>query len=305
VNAPGSIFRDAAERFRREARAAARIKSEHVVRVLDVGMMNDSTPYMVMEYLDGRDLDDEVEERGVLPISDAVDYTLQAIEAIAEAHAAGIVHRDLKPGNLFLFQRRDGTRMIKVLDFGISKSLPSAESANQLVLTATASLIGSPLYMSPEQMQSPRGVDQRTDIWSLGAILYYSLTGRPPYPAENIAQLCSLLMNTVPTPISQLRPEVPADLERIIGRCLERDRERRFADVSELASALSEFASVLSSRVSRRVCSPGGAPQTTLLWRGTSPSCRSPCRDRLRRPNPSRPSRSFPLPRPPRLRPSR
>jgi len=151
--------------------------------------------------------------------------------------------------------------MIKVLDFGISKSLPSAESANQLVLTATASLIGSPLYMSPEQMQSPRGVDQRTDIWSLGAILYYSLTGRPPYPAENIAQLCSLLMNTAPTPISQLRPEVPADLERIIGRCLERDRERRFADVSELASALSEFASVLShvhvSRAARILSVPG------------------------------------------------
>lgn len=261
---------DAAERFRREARAAARIKSEHVVRVLDVGIMDGTVPYMVMEYLEGHDLDDEVSKRGTLPVAEAVDYALQAIEAIAEAHVAGIVHRDLKPGNLFLFRRRDGARMIKVLDFGISKALASsAASADQMVLTATASLIGSPLYMSPEQMQSPRSVDQRTDIWSLGAILYHSLTGQPPYPAENIAQLCSMLLNSMPVPISKFRTDVPPELERIVARCLERNRERRFGNVSELASAMARFASETSlvhvSRAARILSSPGlgGATKTS------------------------------------------
>jgi serine/threonine protein kinase len=238
---------DAAERFRREARAAARIKSEHVVRVLDVGIVNETMPFMVLEYLEGHDLDDELQRAGPLSVSTAVDYLLQAIEALAEAHAAGIVHRDLKPGNLFVFRRPDGTQMIKVLDFGISKSLPSAPaSANQMALTATASIIGSPLYMSPEQMQSPRGVDTRTDIWSLGAILYHLLAGEPPYMGENIAQLCSMLMNSKPVPLSKRRSDVPLELERIVMRCLEKDREDRFANVSELASALGRFASALS-----------------------------------------------------------
>src|SRR5687768_5855336 len=144
---------EAAERFRREARALAKIRSEHAARVLDVGNLESGTPYLVMEFLLGHDLSEELRQRGPLPLTDTIDYVLQAVEAIAEAHAAGIVHRDLKPANLFLARRPDGSSCIKVLDFGISKSLTSSSSVNEMSLTQTAALIGSPLYMSPEQMR--------------------------------------------------------------------------------------------------------------------------------------------------------
>lgn len=253
---------DAAERFRREARAAARIRSEHVARVIDVGAVGDSVPFMVMEYLDGHDLGEELEQRGTLPVSEAVEYMLEAIEAIAEAHAAGIVHRDLKPSNLFVCQRPDGARMIKVLDFGISKSLLTS-SSEQMALTATSSLMGSPLYMSPEQMQSPRGVDARTDIWSLGAILYHALCGEPPYMGETIPQLCANLMNTIPAALTERRADVPVELDQIVQRCLEKDRNRRWQNVSELAGALAPFASAGAqlhvSRAARILSTPSGA----------------------------------------------
>src|SRR5262245_59860123 len=156
---------DSAERFRREARAAARIKSEHVVRVLDVGNWEGNAPYMVMEYLDGRDLGSELRERGSLAIKECVDYLLQAIEAVAEAHALGIVHRDLKPEHLFLSRRVDGSRAVKVLDFGISKTI--VLWSEEQSLTRTSNIMGSPFYMSPEQMRTPRNVDTRSDIWAL------------------------------------------------------------------------------------------------------------------------------------------
>ena len=163
---------DAAERFRREARAAAKIRSEHVARVLDVGTLDTGLPYMVMEFLEGNDISDELNQHPHgLPMVEAVDFMLQAIEALAEAHAAGVVHRDLKPGNIFLARRADGSRRVKVLDFGISKAL-SGTSVEELSLTKTAALIGSPLYMAPEQMRSAKDVDTRADIWSLGAMLY-------------------------------------------------------------------------------------------------------------------------------------
>src|SRR5262249_13082945 len=146
-------------------------------------------PYMVLEYLEGRDLADELTERGgVLPIQETVDYVLQAIEAISEAHALGIVHRDLKPENLYVSTRADGSRVVKVLDFGISKTLMLGSEERSL--TETAGVMGSPLYMSPEQMRTPRAIDARTDIWSIGAVLYDLLGGRPPYVADTIAQLC-------------------------------------------------------------------------------------------------------------------
>ncbi len=156
---------DAAERFRREARAAARIHSEHVARVLDIELLNNRIPYMVMELLEGHDLERELEQVGPLPVALAVDYVLQAIEAIAEAHATGVVHRDLKPTNLFLARRPDGARVVKVLDFGISK-LTGPGYGPDAALTRSASIFGSPLYMSPEQMRSSKDVDARADIWA-------------------------------------------------------------------------------------------------------------------------------------------
>jgi len=199
---------DTAERFRREARSAAKIRSEHVARVIDVGIMEGGVPYMVMEYLEGHDISDEMQKHGMLPIADAIDFVLQAIEALAEAHAAGIVHRDLKPANLFIAHRADGTRIVKVLDFGISKSLLGGSVA-ELSLTRTSTLIGSPLYMSPEQMRSAKDVDTRTDIWSLGVILYEMITGQPPYSGDSIPALCASLLNDTPVSMQTVRAEVP------------------------------------------------------------------------------------------------
>lgn len=232
---------DAAERFRREARAAAKIRSEHVARVLDVGTLDTGLPYMVMEFLEGNDIAEELRRLERLPILDAVEFILQAIEALAEAHAAGVVHRDLKPGNLFLAHRADGSRRVKVLDFGISKAL-SGSSVEELSLTKTAALIGSPLYMAPEQMRSAKDVDTRADIWSLGAMLYEMLTGQPPYLGESIPQLCAALLHDEPIPLRQHRPEIPEGLEQAVLRCLMKDRNHRFPTVFELGRALLPFA---------------------------------------------------------------
>ena len=236
---------DTAERFRREARSAAKIRSEHVARVIDVGIMEGGVPYMVMEYLEGHDVQDEMAKLGMLPIADAIDYVLQAIEALAEAHAAGIVHRDLKPANLFIATRPDGTRIVKVLDFGISKSLLGGSVA-ELSLTRTSVLIGSPLYMSPEQMRSAKDVDTRTDIWSLGVILYEMITGRPPYTGDSIPALCASLLSDTPVPMRSLRADVPPLLEEAITHCLAKDRAERYHSVSELARALAPFGSLSS-----------------------------------------------------------
>jgi eukaryotic-like serine/threonine-protein kinase len=232
---------DAAERFRREARAAAKIRSEHVARVLDVGTLDTGLPYMVMEFLEGNDIADELRRLTVLPVADAVDFVLQAIEALAEAHAAGVVHRDLKPGNLFLARRADGSRRVKVLDFGISKAL-TGSSVEELSLTKTAALIGSPLYMAPEQMRSAKDVDTRADIWSLGAMLYEMLTGQPPYTGDSIPQLCAALLHDDPIPLRQHRPEIPEGLEQAVLRCLMKDRNQRFSTVFELGRALMPYA---------------------------------------------------------------
>ena len=236
---------DTAERFRREARSAAKIRSEHVARVIDVGIMEGNVPYMVMEYLEGHDVSEEMAKVGMLPIADAIDFVLQAIEALAEAHAAGIVHRDLKPANLFIATRADGTRIVKVLDFGISKSLLGGSVA-ELSLTRTSTLIGSPLYMSPEQMRSAKDVDTRTDIWSLGVIMYEMITGQPPYTGDSIPALCASLLGDTPPSMQSLRPDVPIELENIIMCCLAKDRQQRFGTVSELARALASFGSLSS-----------------------------------------------------------
>ncbi|WP_438028147.1 protein kinase domain-containing protein [Sorangium sp. So ce233] len=231
---------DPAERFRREARALARIKSEHVARVLDVGSLQAGLPYMVMEFLDGNNLSEEIRARGPLPVMESVGYMLQVLEAMAEAHAAGIVHRDLKPANLFLARRPDGERIIKVLDFGISKALLGI-SRDELSLTKTATLLGSPLYMSPEQVRSAREVDARADIWSLGVIFYEMLTGRTPYNGDSVPQLFSALLYESPFTVAQIRPDVPPDLDAAVMHCLAKEREQRWSNVGDLAAALLAF----------------------------------------------------------------
>lgn len=232
----------AAERFRREARAAAKMRGEHVCRVLDVGTLETGVPYMVMEYLDGRDLSNELLRRGRLPPEEAVGYVLEACEALAEAHVAGIIHRDLKPANLFLETRADGSRRIKVLDFGVSKSLLGL-SSGQGALTKTSSLVGSPLYMSPEQLDSAKDVDGRTDVWSLGVVLYELLTGLTPFAGDSIPQLVAAVLQETPVKLSAHSLGVPQGLADAVEHALAKARDKRFASMVEFAQALAPYAS--------------------------------------------------------------
>jgi serine/threonine protein kinase len=240
---------EAVARFAREARAAVKIKSEHVARVTDVGTLETGCPYMVMEYLHGSDLGGLVQQRGPLPYEEAVDFVLQASEAIAEAHSLGIIHRDLKPANLFYTQRADGSACIKVLDFGISKITGLAGSGSDLGMTRTTTVMGSPLYMSPEQMASSRDVDVRTDIWALGVILYELLAGQVPFSADTMPQLCAMILQHPAPPLRNVRPDAPEALQAALLRCLEKDPARRFANMAEFAAALLPF-STRSGRTS-------------------------------------------------------
>jgi serine/threonine-protein kinase len=247
---------DVVARFSREARAAVKVQGEHVARVLDVGTLESGAPYMVMEYLRGSDLSQVLRDKGPLPISDAVDYVLQACEALAEAHAIGIVHRDLKPANMFLTRRADGTPLIKLLDFGISKFTTKLDSSEKTEgLTTTSMIMGSPHYMSPEQLRSARTVDGRSDIWALGVTLYKLLSGKNAFDAETTPELCVTILLNPPAPLRVHAPHVPVELERVILRCLEKEAEHRFPNVAELTRALAPFAS------------PSGAVSTERILR--------------------------------------
>ncbi|WP_437681523.1 protein kinase domain-containing protein [Sorangium sp. So ce131] len=225
---------EAVGRFLREARAAARLKGEHVAKVYDVGRLDTGSPYMALEYLDGADLKEVVRSAGPLPWEDAVLYLLQAADAIAEAHSLGIVHRDIKPANLFLIRRPNGAPCVKVLDFGISKQM----APDNVDLTRTGSMLGSPLYMSPEQMMRRKDVDPRSDIWSMGVVLYELLTGKVPFPAETLTEVVGRVLQEEPLLPSQLRPGLPLELDHIVARCLQKRPEHRFQHVEELAAPL-------------------------------------------------------------------
>jgi serine/threonine-protein kinase len=236
---PAALANDqAVDRFVREARAAAKLKSEHVAKVHDVGRLENGSPYMVMEYLTGRDLEATLQVQGPLAPDVAATYVLQACDAIAEAHEAGIVHRDLKPANLFLTKRANGSPCIKVLDFGISKSI-SEEQMNSM--TKTSAIMGSPYYMSPEQMRSSKNVDGRTDIWALGVILYQLSTGRVPFPGETITEVCSGVLADEPAALTAF-PGIPEAFDGIVRRCLQKNPGLRFGNARELASALAVVA---------------------------------------------------------------
>ncbi|HEY8080067.1 MAG TPA: protein kinase [Labilithrix sp.] len=259
---------DAVQRFLREARAAAAIQSEHVVRVFEVDKLPSGTPFIVMEHLRGQDLAHLLAARGPLPIPEAVDYLLEACEALAEAHVRGIVHRDLKPQNLFVAHRPDGTTSLKVLDFGISK----AAEDDQPQLTATDVVMGTPLYMSPEQVRSLKSVDQRSDIWALGSILYELVTGGAIFDAPSTTALCAMIAMDPPIPLRARKPDAPPELEAIVMRCLHKDPQGRFANVAQLAIALAPFASDRGrgsiERISRVV---GGRPDAANVPTGPTP----------------------------------
>ncbi|WP_437580109.1 serine/threonine-protein kinase [Sorangium sp. So ce887] len=226
------------QRFLREGRAAVRIRSPHVVRVTDVGTLENGAPYMVMDHLEGKDLAAVLAESGYLQVPLAIELVLQACEALAEAHAQGIVHRDVKPSNLFLTRNADGSPCVKVLDFGISKMTHAEDHA----LTRVGGVLGSPLYMSPEQLRSASDVDGRADIYSLGVVLFQLLTGRTPFVAQELAQLVYLVTQGEPQSLRALRPDIPEPLERVILTAIARDRDRRYPTIADLALALAPFA---------------------------------------------------------------
>ena len=261
------------ERFTREAKAACRIKSEYVARVYDVGS-NDGAPFLVMEHLVGRDLASVLTERGRLGIEEAVDYVMQACAALAVVHAHGVVHRDIKPENLFLVDH-EGVGTIKLLDFGISKIAPAGErplgewAPEGEALTGTL-MFGSPFYMSPEHVRSSATVDARSDVWSLGVVLYELIAGATPFQGESLPDVCAAILEQDLRSVREASPEVPVELADVVGRCLQKDPANRFGSVAELAVALLPFGSPRALAVAEGigVDSPCGHQRDRWLGRG-------------------------------------
>jgi urea transport system substrate-binding protein len=223
-------------RFEREGRLIAALTGEHIAKVFDFGRLASGEPFFVMELLEGETVGERCRRIGKLPVTEAVNFLLQTCEGLAEAHATGIVHRDLKPDNLFIAKRLDGTETIKIIDFGISKV-----RENLGHVTVGSDMIGTPAYMAPEQLEAPQGVDERADIWSLGAVLYKLLSGRLPFAAEGVLQIVSAIAQSDPTPLASVEAGLPAGLCAAVDRCLRRDVAERFASVVELASALTPY----------------------------------------------------------------
>lgn len=234
---------EAVTRFTIEARASFKIKNEHVARVLDVDTLWNGTPFMVMELLEGQDLRSILERHRYLPIDLAVDFALQTCEALAAAHACHIVHRDIKPENLFVTQSGEDDH-IKVLDFGISKVALTQQQLPTRKTRATAftmMAVGTPPYMSPEQVRASNTLDARADQWSLGCVLYELLTGNAPFERMSLMQACAAVLEDEPLPLRESCPAASSELERAVMRCLRKDPEQRFPDISKLARAIAPF----------------------------------------------------------------
>ena len=263
---------DAVARFAREAQAAAKLRSHNVAKVFDVDALEGGQPYITMELLVGHDLGTELGKRGSLPVELAVDYTRQAANGIAEAHALGIVHRDLKPENLFLTDLGELTdrKLLKILDFGIAKNV----SESQRRLTAPDAVFGTVDYMSPEQIRSASTVDHRTDIWSLGVILYELLTGRTPFAGDARSVIAQIVSDPVRPP-SRFVPTLPPELVAIVMKALAKDLDHRFQSANELLEALTPFAAQMEPITSV----VGRLPPQTVPRRNTDPQSFEPARE--------------------------
>ena len=235
IHPQSSESAEARTRFFREARALAQLQSDHIVQVLDVDTLPEGDPYMVMEYLEGRDLKRELSKRGPLPVAEAVGYLIQASGGVAAAHGAGIIHRDIKPANIFI-SNLDGARRAKILDFGLAKFSTSLDQG----LTGPTCLLGTPLYMSPEQIAGQEA-DRRCDVWALGVVLFQLLTGHSPFRPKNNEGSASAVLNRPAALLHEERDDVPLALSQVVARCLEKVHAERFEDARELAAALAPF----------------------------------------------------------------
>jgi len=239
------------ERFLREARLAAKLQSQHVVRVHDVGEAPCGTPYMVMEYLEGEDLGTRL-EAGPMPVVAAVECVLQACEALAEMHALGFVHRDLKPENIYSAKTSSGSPIVKLLDFGISKTLEkNPQSKRQAILTGVSERFGTPQYMPPEQLGASANVDARADIWAIGVVLHELIAGAPPFTGESIPEICASVL-LAPYPGLAASGAPPA-LDAVLRKCLSKKPEERYRNVAELARALAPFGPKTAAESARRI----------------------------------------------------
>lgn len=247
-------------RMVQEARAAQQLSNEHIVRVFDVGLVGDC-PYIVMELLEGADLGSLVEQSGPLSVRDAVDYVLQACVGLAEAHACDVIHRDIKPSNLFLSRTTSGTRLVKVVDFGISKvGDGTGDDRATSERTADNSLLGSPYYMSPEQLRNPTRVDARTDVWSLGVTLFHLLSGAHPFEGETVNEVSAAIFTEPPKDLSALRDDVPEELRHVIARALAKRPDERTSSVIELGQSLAPFGSALGRLAAERLAARQAPP---------------------------------------------
>ena len=251
------------QRFLREAQASGRLKGEHAAKVIDVGKLPDGAPFMIMEHLVGADLGQVLKTYGAHPPQVACDLILQACEGMSEAHALGIIHRDVKPSNFFVTRRPDGSALVKILDFGISK-VPMSAMAN---LTATQAMVGTPAYMAPEQMRAASSVDARSDLWSMGVVLYQLLTNALPFDGDSYPELCLKVAMERPAPM--LVP-LPPGLAEVVFRCLEKDADHRFESMAQLAFALAPYCSdsvaamAAAERITRILEAPRGPRAPTL-----------------------------------------
>ncbi|MBW2526705.1 MAG: protein kinase, partial [Deltaproteobacteria bacterium] len=254
-----------AERFMREARAAIRIDSSHVCKVIDVDTLPDGPPFMVMEYLQGEDLAFLVDSGRRFAIEEAIDLIVQAAEALAQAHKVGIVHRDVKPANLFLVERGEEPAVVKVLDFGISKVMDDGDFAEQAALTKTTAVLGSGLYMSPEQMRSAKNVDRRTDVYALGVCLFELLTHTLPYTADSFAELCVKVSTEPPEPLRKYRPDVSEELAQVIAKAYTAKPDDRYQSIAEFAEALAPYSMPTSQATIDHIAIIGDRPTSPSM----------------------------------------
>ncbi|MDX2052843.1 MAG: serine/threonine-protein kinase [Polyangiaceae bacterium] len=239
------------ERFVDEARVLAALESEHIARILDYGLLEHGLPFMVMEYLEGRDLRYLLCEAGPLPVNWATFFIAQACEGLAEAHRNGIIHRDIKPENLFVCER---TKRVKLLDFGIAIAVNQERH-----LTHPGEPVGSPSYMAPEQLRT-QDIDLRADIWALGAVLHELISGECAFDGASLAQICTAVLTAAPRRLSEFRAAVPAGLQEVVDRCLSKDRALRFGNTRELAAELTVFCPELVSAQASAIALWGEAP---------------------------------------------
>ena len=275
-------------RFQREARAAATLRSEYVARIMDVDQLSTGDLSIVMEYLQGSSLETMAVDGRGLSVAEAVTYVVQACNALAEAHARSIIHRDVKPANLFLTTGKSGEPVIKVLDFGLAKSMVSSDEFS--VSTAPGQALGTPYYMSPEQITGADVIDGRSDIWAIGATLYELLSGTLAFPGGHAAAVFDHILKGRPVPLRSLRPDVPESIVAIIDRCLQIDTNARFQTVPDLLKALEGARSLTlatdplpfvaaplsTDRFTRASAPPSLPPSIEPSLRGTAVSLANP-----------------------------